>query len=250
LDKYIFPEGIYCISCGALIDSNREYSLCDDCMENFRWAESNCCEICGRPVGDHHKRCADCMEKQRYFDKGFCCFAYGSREKSPVFQFKYGRKSYMARPLAQIMADKIRMEIARRDGEIFFDCIIPVPIHESRMSERGFNQAELLLTEFESLNIPIIKDNLIRTKYNPQQAILSRAERINNLSGSFSITNKKEIKNKNILLVDDIMTTSATANICSDLLKRHCKKVFISVFARAHIKFNKKPKKISKKHLT
>jgi len=222
LDKYIFPEGIYCISCGALIDSNREYSLCDDCMENFRWAESNCCEICGRPVGDHHKRCADCMEKQRYFDKGFCCFAYGSREKSPVFQFKYGRKSYMARPLAQIMADKIRMEIARRDGEIFFDCIIPVPIHESRMSERGFNQAELLARFLsQEIGVAYFTDILVRQKNTMKMKGMDRVARAYNMEKAFAVDETKafKIKGKRILLVDDIFTTGSTADEAAFVLK-------------------------------
>ena len=116
-----------------------------------------------------------------------------------------------------------------------------------RIKKRGYNQSLLLAKEIgKILNKPVREDLLIKVKDNLPQKELNFKDRQENLKGVFRTINRKELKDKNILLVDDVMTTSATANICSDLLKRHCKKVFVSVFARVHINFNKNPKKISK----
>ena len=122
-----------------------------------------------------------------------------------------------------------------KDEELPVDLVIPVPLHPDRLKERGFNQAELLVEEFETLNIPILKDNLIRVKYNSQQSILSKAERIINLSGSFVIQDKKPIKNKNILVVDDIFTTGSTLNeVAKTLIEAGASKVFCLTLCHAN----------------
>lgn len=239
-DEYVFPEGIYCIACGAFIDKSRNYALCDDCMEAFRWIRENECPVCGRPVQSAFgvqgaaagvRRCRDCTERPKTFEKGFSCFVYGEREKKPVLDLKYGGDTYLARKLAEIMADRLRTEIAERDGEIFFDIMLPVPIHESRLRERGFNQAELL-ARFLSKEIGVEHDagTLVRTKATKKMHGLERSERALNIEGAFAVASGNELKiqSKRILLIDDIFTTGSTAEEAARVLKEHgAKEVYV-----------------------
>lgn len=103
------------------------------------------------------------------------------------------------------------------------DLIVPVPLHNTRKRERGYNQAELLGRVISAeLNIPIIKDALIRTRSTPSQTRLPPEERKKNVRGAFSINKIKAklLKDKTILLVDDVYTTGATLKECTKTLKQ------------------------------
>jgi competence protein ComFC len=133
------------------------------------------------------------------------------------------------------------------------NAIIPVPLHKRRLRWRGFNQSELL-ADYISLNltpgleIPVLKDSLIRKKYTaPQMEIKKYTERRKNMQNAFTINPLKSpadsveqfsrIKNKIVLLVDDVATTGATLNECARILKQFgAKKVFAVVLARQKIK--------------
>jgi len=226
--KILFPEYDKCIVCSKELNEDKLFATCDECLETLPFIEGNTCIKCGMQLHGDYMVCLSCKENPKYFEKHFSVLSYTGIMPILVQDFKFNKKKYLGKPFSNMLVEKFK------DAELDIDLILPVPLHENRLKERGFNQAELLLTEFESLNIPIIKDNLIRTKYNPQQAILSRAERINNLSGSFSITNKKEIKNKNILLVDDIYTTGSTLNeISKTLIEAGANKVFCLTLCHA-----------------
>lgn len=102
-----------------------------------------------------------------------------------------------------------------------YDIIIPVPIHKKRYKERGYNQSELLASEIaKTLNISIEKRVLIKNVNNTPQSKLSKIERKNNANGVYKIINAQKIKNKKIIIIDDIYTTGSTANECSKLLKQ------------------------------
>lgn len=146
-EKYIFPPSIYCISCGAIIDDTRCYSLCDSCMHEFKWITGATCKVCGKslgheitaayqrqaaaqsnpapeeqppapaPVSAHAPApapsiplpdtCYDCLSVAHVFDCGFSCFGYGSREKAPILKLKYAEAGYVAKFLGKIMFDRL-----------------------------------------------------------------------------------------------------------------------------------------------
>ena len=102
-----------------------------------------------------------------------------------------------------------------------YDIIIPVPIHKKRYKERGYNQSELLASEIaRTLNISIEKHVLTKNVNNTPQSKLSKIERKNNANGVYKIINAQKIKNKKIIIIDDIYTTGSTANECSKVLKQ------------------------------
>jgi len=111
---------------------------------------------------------------------------------------------------------------------------VPIPMEKRKMKRRGYNQAEELAKELSiMLNIPLMKDNLVKTKKTLPQMKLSAKERAENLIGAFAVKNPKELENKKIFLVDDVYTTGATMEECAKLLKTSgVKQVWGIVIAR------------------
>jgi ComF family protein len=145
-----------------------------------------------------------------------------------IYEFKYRFIKKLSEPLGNIFVNFLRI-----NNFIDFDFIIPVPLHKRRLSWRGFNQSDLLARELNRhLNIPILSDLIIRSHNTaPQMSINDKEQRIKNISNAFDINydlnfdkndltenkyNGKEIiKNRSILLIDDICTTASTFENCA-----------------------------------
>lgn len=199
LDKgldLLYPQSLYCICCGNLIDSTRTYNLCDHCMEHFRWDGSDI-------------KCSDGLKMLR-------CTRYGIYERTLIFDLKYNGKKYIARDIAQIMADRIAL------AEIDFDVIVPVPMFWKKEQARGFNQAALIGKHMGKItDRPCMAHALIRTEETAPMRGLGPTERKQNVKGKFALREKcgKMLKGKKILLIDDFYTTGSTAKECSLALK-------------------------------
>jgi len=193
----LFP--IYCISCkapGAL--------LCTECVANFRMAERECAEWI------------------------FPLFDYRHPPIKKALQlFKYKGKKVVAVIFSEMLYGKIIEELS--DLQVMENfrepLLIPIPLSPKRYRERGYNQAELLckeLTKIDQDHIFILKtDILIKSKETEHQArIKDRALRLKNLKDSYAVKNIELIKNKNIILIDDITTTGATLNEAKKILKK------------------------------
>jgi ComF family protein len=122
--------------------------------------------------------------------------------------------------------------LASGEGMEDVDLIIPVPLHRSREKERGYNQSLLLAIAIgEVLEVPVRKEVLIRKRRTTSQTKLSAEERVRNVSGAFRVPHGK-IEGSSILLVDDVLTTGATLNACTEaLLKAGVKKVRVAAVA-------------------
>ncbi|MFA6397857.1 MAG: ComF family protein [Candidatus Paceibacterota bacterium] len=144
--------------------------------------------------------------------------------KKVIKMFKYKNKRGLANILAKPLNDKLLEEIS--DLGIFENfknpILIPIPLSRKRLKERGYNQSELLAKELVLLNkdFKMQTDILFKTRETKSQAsIKNRNERLNNLKDCFSIKNKELIKNKNIILIDDIVTTGSTIKEARNILK-------------------------------
>jgi ComF family protein len=100
------------------------------------------------------------------------------------------------------------------------DLVVPVPLHLKRLKERGFNQSGLLAGEFaRKIKAPVSFDIIVRKNQTRPQTRLKRGERLKNVKGAFEISDKKRVRDRRILLVDDVFTTGTTLNECARTLK-------------------------------
>lgn len=226
--EYLYPENISCILCDKPIKKTNTYSLCKDCFKELNFIQSGCVK-CGKPIvyysleENDELRCSVCKSKNYYFDKGISCIEYNDSSKNLILAFKYNKKTYLARYIAQIIKEKISTE------SINFDYILFVPIHKKRLKERGFNQSEKIAKYLsELIDVPVL-DCIYRKENTRKLYNLSKIERSIELKNAFDVKNNIEcLKNKNVLLVDDIFTTGNTVNEISKLLKiNNINKVFV-----------------------
>lgn len=117
----------------------------------------------------------------------------------------------------------------------FIDAIIPIPLHEKRINERGFNQSSYLANGISEITkIPVLNNVVKRNRYSLTQTRKSRLERVDNVENIFSITAPEQVKDKNILILDDVVTTGATAESCMlSVLASGCKSVNFASLAMA-----------------
>lgn len=238
LDKLLnllFPKNLKCIFCGKDIPNFNEKPYCDHCEKNLPFNNGHKCKICDMEIVGEGEVCELCKTNHKSFDKACSVFKYEGKVRNIILKLKDSNAKYLVHPMAKLMSNTLP------DSMKDFDLIIPVPSSAKSMKKRGYNHAKLLAEEISKLtNVEMRSDILIKHKETLPQKSLSFKERHKNLVDAFKLTSRKDIKDKTILLIDDVMTTSATSNACSHLLKRHCKKVYVLTFARNTINFDKK----------
>lgn len=213
--QFFLPK--QCPCCDRFLDEN-ENGVCQDCLSGIRWIEPPFCSICGMPFLSRDIEthlCGDCMRKKRYFTIARAVGVYEGTLKKAIHQWKYEGKD----SLTPFFVDWIIGGIYRYWPSPFFDLLIPVPLHKSRLRHRGFNQALLLVKQLSKITrIPYAKKLLVKNRPSIPQVDLSVSEREKGLAGNFWVVKKEDIKGKRILLIDDVYTTGATVNECSKTL--------------------------------
>lgn len=183
----------------------------------------NRCPFCNTVIESDETSCKKCTAKfpKVPFDGfaigGFKCispFYYEDIFKKAVLDFKFNNKVFYGKSLGIIMADIIKENYC----DFHFDIITAVPLHKNRQKERGYNQSEVLAREIsKKLNIPYM-DTLLKHKDNLVQHTLKGKERMKNVKNAYKVIDKKLIKDKNILIIDDIITTGCTIGECAKTL--------------------------------
>jgi competence protein ComFC len=220
LADIIWPKN--CLICKApLGPTSVDKVVCLECWSKVRKNPPPFCHFCGRHLEKKNLNkgvCAACIKKQPYFDRAFSPCQYEGVIKELIHAFKYKGKDYLGRTLSRPMLEFIREYSVPMD---LIDCIVPVPLHKTRLREREFNQAYVLskciATQF---NKKVLHKELLRLRYTRPQVQIAREERRENVRGSFGLHKKNQIKSKNILLVDDVLTTGQTASWAAYALKR------------------------------
>jgi ComF family protein len=211
--EFILPEKNTCLVCGRKEKYIKEDWICISCEAELKTIKGILCKKCSKPMDNDSEICNECIHVPKFFDRAVAPFSYEGKIKMLIRDFKYNNKSYLYKLFGNKMCVFLN-EIEKNK----FDAVIPVPIHKSKLSTRGYNQSELLASYIASnFGLPMVK-LIIRNKITKPQNKLSNSERMDNVKGAFKISNI-ELKLKNILLVDDIYTTGATLNECSKLLK-------------------------------
>ncbi|MEE9585088.1 MAG: ComF family protein, partial [Candidatus Brocadiales bacterium] len=151
------------------------------------------------------------------FDGAFSATYYEGTIRELIHQFKYGRHEFLARPLAEILVQCVEEAGL---GSIGLNMVVAVPLHRKKKSLRGFNQAELLGRNVgRSLDIEVCTGGLKRTLNTPSQTNLPYYCRQENVRGAFMVKRPPVFKGKDVLLVDDVLTSGLTASECARVLK-------------------------------
>ena len=221
---FFFPWGTYCVVCGNYIDRSRSYCLCDHCIRHITWGHV---EILPESLRNNNFTGPEAELLQEEggipMDSIRACMKYGLYERRLIFDLKYNGHTYMARILAQILADRIRSD-AEAAGLLEADFIVPVPMHRKKEKKRGFNQAAMVAAYLGGfLGIPVLKDGLERSESTAAQRSIAGGDRLSNLHGAFRAgcggRLSERIEGRQVILLDDIFTTGATAICCGRVLK-------------------------------
>lgn len=161
----------------------------------------------------------------------FFLFAKGSKYRKLLHQLKYNGRAEIGVKLG----NEFGKELTKSDLYSSIDAIIPVPLHAKRLKQRGYNQAEMIANGLsESMKIPVVTDVLLRNVYTQTQTKKNRAERVLNVSEAFTVSNADKLSNLHVLLVDDVVTTGATLEVCANMLLSNANvKVSIGTLAYA-----------------
>lgn len=221
----LFPPT--CILCGnAGIDN---LDICACCRRRLP-LNTYCCALCGEsfsaPVAEL-TLCGRCLQEKPVFDKTFAPFTYNDEISYLNSQLKFGAQFKIARLLGSLLAEELK------SIEQLPNCIIPMPLHSARYHERGFNQAlEIGKCVASCLRIEINHRACVRRKDTPHQTGLSAKQRRQNIRNAFAMINP--VAASHVAILDDVMTTGATANELAKVLKKAgVKRVDVWVCARA-----------------
>jgi ComF family protein len=213
--QLLYPS--QCISCAAPVQS--DFGLCSDCWRETPFISGLVCDQCGVPLpgqdAEERALCDDCMTVARPWDRGRAAVMYRDNGRRLVLALKHGDRMDLARPASTWML-KAAQPILQPDM-----LVVPVPLHWMRLFRRRFNQAALLSRAIaKSAKLDHCPDALTRTRSTGSQEGKTRDARFANLVGAFRVPKSREnrVDGKNILLVDDVMTSGATFAAATEAL--------------------------------
>ncbi len=197
--------------------------LCPACGENLPPTGEDICTSCNAtlPVTSFH------LKKENPFTERFWgrvplstgasmfLFSKGSRVQNMLHNLKYNGK----REIGEILGRRYGRSLRMSPHYLSIDLIVPVPLHPQKEYLRGYNQSELFARGLsEGMRVPYLKDALKRTVYTDSQTNKNRLDRIENVGGVFEVNKSAALKDKHILLVDDVLTTGSTLEACANAL--------------------------------
>ncbi len=211
LRKYFFNPKWRCINCGKEIFS--ESYFCDDCKDKLPFVKGSVCAHCGRQLKVFEEYCSTCKNSIVFLDKCVSVFNYEKPIDFLIKQAKYKGKRFILDAFSEYIFTAYLKNYFNADYITF------VPMTDKAKKKRGYNQSEYLAKNLSNnVNVPLFY-GVNKIKETEHQARLKREERIKNLKGSFKITDKKLIKDKSVVVVDDVTTTGTTAELIAEKLK-------------------------------
>jgi ComF family protein len=219
-----------CLICGSFVDD----ALCSACLGGFSRVVSPVCPICGGPfhrgIEEDHV-CEECLRRRPFFESAAAPYVYDGPIMDAIHRFKYEGKAHIAKAFGPLLASFGKEWLKEEEDRT----IMPVPLHPRRLRQRGYNQSLLLARHvaaglggsLDFLSLRRIRDTRVQTG-------LKRDERRRNVKRAFEVVDRKAVKGKTVLLVDDVATTGSTLNECARVLRKAgCSRVYCLVLARA-----------------
>jgi len=211
----LFPED--CAICGsALIEPDEiQLGLCRNCIlsVNSVSTDNGKCIICGKPLISEFETCLSCRGAQHSYDRLWTLFPYTGKYRKLLTAYKFEKKL----PLVNFFVDKIT-EVIRNEPLLEKAIIVPVPPRPGKIKEMGWDQIEYLVKKLEKHLPGISVSRCLKRGKSKVQKQLNRFERLNNLKGRIVINGSAP---EFVLIIDDIITTGSTMEVCSGVLKEN-----------------------------
>jgi ComF family protein len=223
-----------CRACGRSL-SPEQKDFCLDCRAALIADPHVVCPRCGATVGPHvflEKGCPFCRDSVFHFDGVLRLGLYEGLLREVILQMKYRDGESLAESVADLWAEHSGPRLRQHGTQI----VIPVPLHWRRRWTRGYNQSEALAWGLASkLQLPCKPSWLRRTRHTPQQTSRSPAQRRDNVRGAFKAYGGANLRDKALLLVDDVLTTGTTCSEAARALRNAgAAKVIVAVLARSN----------------
>lgn len=212
-----------CVECRALMPglSATAIALCPDCAAGASRLVDPLCDRCGVPVPAGVARCVACRWHPPDYRAARAVFEYGGAVARVVLRLKYGREFHLAVRLGAAMAAVAHEAGLTAAGDGGPPVVVPVPLSPARLRARGYNQAALLARQVaRRAALPWEPDALARVRDPGPQDRRTRADRLERIGGCFGVTRRgnRLLEGRRVLLVDDVITTGATASECARVL--------------------------------
>jgi ComF family protein len=228
--EYIYPS--LCWNC-QMAPAEDQHPFCSDCLKRLQPSTDATCPRCATTVGPFSnviEGCFECRNAKYHFDQAIRFGLYRDDLRDLILRMKLSRSETLVEVMAKYW---VKSQITLLQG-FQADLIIPVPLNRFRRWRRGFNQAEILAREWaKALNCEFVSNGVIRTRRTQYQSELSATSRRENVKNAFHIRNPKYFLGKHIIMVDDVMSSGATASELAKSLKSSgAVKISVAVLAR------------------
>ena len=202
----LFPR--WCVGCGREGDF-----ICSTCLKSLPRIHPPLCPRCGRPQLNAVV-CPVCVGWPASIDGIRAPFKFDGAVRQAIHELKYNNLRAIAALLGQWLGDYLKA------NPLPVDVLVPVPLHHSRLRERGYNQSRLLALELAKLSsLPLVEDYLVRERHTPPQARTTNVdERRGNVADAFACRDRR-LQDRAVLLIDDVATSGATLDACAHSLK-------------------------------
>src|SRR5215472_13789362 len=205
-----------CLLCGVTV--GEPDALCGSCWAAMTFFAPPWCAVCGlpfpHPMGEG-AICGDCARQHPSWDCARAVLRYDKHSRRLVLMLKHGDQTHLAGAFGRWMQ--------RAGGEVLAgaDWLMPVPLHWTRLFRRRFNQSALLANAIRRIGgPPVAADWLVRRRRTPSQGTMGPLARARNVRGAFALRPGRSVRGKRVVLIDDVLTTGATAEECARVLRR------------------------------
>lgn len=218
-----------CLLCDEAVDS--PLPLCAECDTELPWLGAHC-RVCALPLSVDGLTCGACLKRPPAFSRVEAPWRYGFPVDALINRFKHQAHW----PVGRLLGDLLARHLAHafNEGLPRPDLLLPVPLSPKRQRQRGFNQAQMLAQVLgKTLQVPHYSDWLQRSGDAPAQQKLDAAARRRNLRGAFTVLPRARLQGRHVALVDDVLTTGATAQqLARQLLRAGAARVDVYCLAR------------------